>query len=588
MGFIGAALISWPRPPEAFFFFNFFRLAIYPFHQAVPSMGGRRRYFTIDPIGTMKTNKRVISFFIIIVAALYQCTLTGHHVQGEQGSAPGVLPPESMYTWQKLVTARGPAPTGTDLTITYPYDGAVFPPEIAAPTFRWSDRRTASTKWLVVFRWGDTKNPVYALADRPQWTPDKATWEAIKARSVAEPVEVVVFGIRYTPVKALTSEGRIRISTSKDRVDASIFYRQVPLPFKTGPGALRQMKWRLGDIASYGKPAVVMQNLTTCASCHLFSKDGRLISMEMNYKGDSGAHFIAPVGKTIALSENNFMTWKEFPKPDLLPQTRGVFAKMSPSGNYMVGTVNEISYFALTNDPAFCQLFFPTYGMLAWYDVDLKQFQRLPGADDREFVQTDPSWSGDEKYIVFARARTRNEYHDDITNIRTRIEDADIQALNRKYPIQFDLYRIPFNQGRGGTAEPLKGASHNGMSNYFARFSPNGRWIVFTQNKSGIMLQPDSELYIIPTAGGQPRRMHCNRARFNSWHSFSPNGKWLLFSSKVNSAFTEIFLTHIDENGMDSPPVCLSRFSDSRSAAHVPEFANLPAGAIRKIVLTDN
>ena len=126
------------------------------------------------------------------------------------------------------------------------------------------------------------------------------------------------------------------------------------------------------------------------------------------------------------------------------------------------------------------------------------------------------------------------------------------------------------------------------MSNYFARYSPDGRWIVFTRSKSGIMLQPDSELYIIPASGGRPRRMRCNRERFNSWHSFSPNGRWLLFSSKVNSMFTEIFLTHIDENGMDSPPVCLSRFSDSRHAANVPEFVDLPAGAIRKIALTGN
>ena len=434
----------------------------------------------------------------------------------------------------------------------------------------------------------DTQNPVYAISNSPQWTPDKATWETIKAGSVADRAEVMVFGVRFTPTRALTSECRIFISTSKDRVDASIFYRQVPLPFKTGTRALRKMKWRLGDIASYGKPPVVMQNLSTCASCHLFSKDGRQISMEMNYNGDGGAHFIAPVREVIALSAKNFITWKDFPKPDILPQTRGVFAKLSPSGNYMVGTVNEISYFALTNDPAFCQLFFPTYGVLAWYAVDRRQFHRLPGADDHEFVQTDPSWSWDEKYVVFARAKTRNEYHDDITDIRTHVEDADIHALNRKYPIQFDLFRIPFNHGRGGIPEPLEGASHNGMSNYFARYSPDGRWIVFTRSKSGIMLQPDSELHIIPAAGGRSRRMRCNRERFNSWHSFSPNGKWMLFSSKVNSAFTEIFLTHIDENGMDSPPVCLSRFSDSRYAANVPEFANLPAGAIRKIVLTGN
>jgi len=500
-----------------------------------------------------------------------------------------VLPPRDQALWEPLVRAREPLPADTDLTITYPYDGSVFPPEMAAPTFRWTDRSTVSTHWLVVVRCGETQPAaVYALTDRPRWTPDQATWEAIKAGSVADPAEVVVHGVRTKPARTVTSASRIRISTSRDRVDASIFYRQVPLPFKTGTRALRQMKWRLGDIASYDPPAVVMQNLSTCASCHQFSNDGRLISMEMNYRGDSGAHVIAPVGKTIALSSSHFMTWSDFPKPDLLPPTRGVFAKLSPGGNFMIGTVNEIAFFALTNDPAFCQLFFPTYGVLAWYAVDARQFHSLPGADDPAFVQTDPSWSGDEDYVVFARARTRNAYHEDITNIRTRVEEADIQTLNRKYPIQFDLYRIPFNHGRGGVPEPLEGASHNGMSNYFARYSPDGRWIVFTRSQSGIMLQPDSELFIIPATGGPARRMRCNRRRFNSWHSFSPNGKWLLFASKANSQFTEIFLTHIDQNGMDSPPVCLSRFSDSRFAANVPEFVNLPATAIRRIELTAN
>ena len=97
------------------------------------------------------------------------------------------------------------------------------------------------------------------------------------------------------------------------------------------------------------------------------------------------------------------------------------------------------------------------------------------------------------------------------------------------------------------------------------------------------MLQPDSELFIIPAAGGEARRMRCNRKLFNSWHSFSPNGKWMLFSSKANTPFTEIFLTHIDENGVDSPPVRLSRFSDAHYAANVPEFVNIEPGAIKKI-----
>ena len=498
------------------------------------------------------------------------------------------IPETIQHQVQKLITDGKKIESNTGLLITYPFNEAVFPPEIAAPVITWDDTNTASKNWLVMVEFNSQHVPVYTFADKHYWEPNKPTWEIIKSNSVHGSAKITVYGFDNTRACNITTKNSIRISTSKDPVDASIFYRQVQLPFKVGTKNFKKIKWRLGDISSYEKPAVVMKNLPVCASCHLFSKDGALISMEMNYNNDSGSHLITQVKEKIVLSETDFISWNNFPKPELLPKTRGLFAKMSPTGKYIVSTVHEISYAALTNDSAFCQLFFPTYGVLAWYSVEKKAFQLLAGADDYDFVQTDPSWSWDEKHIVFARTNTKNEYHKDISNIRTHIEDADIHELNQRFPIQFDLYKIPFNQGNGGTPEPLKGASHNGMSNYFPRFSPDGKWIVFTRSKSGIMLQPDSELFIIPAAGGEPRRMKCNRKLFNSWHSFSPNGKWLLFSSKVNSSYTEIFLTHIDENGIDSPPVCLSHFSDSRYAANVPEFVDLPAEVIRKIVLTGN
>lgn len=74
------------------------------------------------------------------------------------------------------------------------------------------------------------------------------------------------------------------------------------------------------------------------------------------------------------------------------------------------------------------------------------------------------------------------------------------------------------------------------MSNYFARFSPDGKWIVFCKAKSFMLLQPDSELYIVPAQGGEARRLRCNTSRMNSWHSWSRNGKWLVFSSKARSS----------------------------------------------------
>jgi len=69
----------------------------------------------------------------------------------------------------------------------------------------------------------------------------------------------------------------------------------------------------------------------------------------------------------------------------------------------------------------------------------------------------------------------------------------------------------------------------------------------------------------------------------NSWHSWSPNGKWLVFSSKIFSPYTQLFLTHIDEDGQSTPPVLLEHFTAPDRAANIPEFVNNEPTAIRKI-----
>ena len=532
--------------------------------------------------------KIIIGFAVLVLSIpLIHCGSHKTRTWHSQAGGPEQVSEKTRQIVETLIDHGKNVENSDTLSIAYPYDRTVFPPEIAAPEVAWTDADVSSERWLVSVEFGNGIRPVYALTNSRHWAPNKKIWELIKANCVDSDARITVYGFEDKQELRITGKNSIRIFTSKDPVGASIFYRQVPLPFKVGKKHFKKMKWRLADISSYKAPRVVMKNLPVCASCHLFSKDGSWMSMEMNFRGDSGAHLITKVTETINLSEKDFISWNDFPKPELLPKTRGLFAKMSPSGKYMVSTVHEISYAAVTNDHAFSQLFFPTYGVLAWYSIDKKMFSLLPGADDYDVVQTDPSWSWDEKKIVFSRAETKNKYHDDIANIRTHMEDADIHQLNARFPIRFDLYQVSFNKGEGGMAVPVRGAGRNGMSNYFPRYSPDGHWIVFTQSRTGIMLQPDSKLFIIPAGGGEARRMQCNRALFNSWHSFSPNGKWMLFTSKVNTPFTEIFLTHIDENGMDTPPVCLSRFSDENFAANVPEFVNIEPTAIKSIRLSE-
>lgn len=522
---------------------------------------------------------------IIVLTVVWNgCTITRYQHWDSEGKASNALEKQIESIVKTMLPNILKKQNRDGLRINYPYHEAIFPLDMAAPTFKWTDKNSESKNYLVTISFDNSRKPIYTLVKKRDWTPDRLVWEKMKSHSIQKPLEIRVAGIDGLHNGKITGQDRICITVSKDKVGAPIFYRQVPLPFSTKN--FKKIKWRLGDISSYNQPAVIMDNLPICGSCHMFSKDGKYLSMELNYNNDGGAQFIALVQENIVLKKENFISWNDYPRSGVLPESRGLFGKMSPSARFVAASVNEISLALITNEYQFSQVFFPTYGILGIYCVEAGKIAPLPGADDYEFVHANPNWSPDEKYIIFSRARTKNEVHDDIAHVVPLVKDAGIKELNKKYNIQFDLYRIPFNKGEGGIPEPLSGAGRNGMSNYFPRYSPDGKWIVFTGSKTGIMLQPDSRLFIIPSSGGTAREMTCNRTLFNSWHSWSPNGKWLLFVSKVNTPYTEIFLTHIDADGQDSPPVLLSRFSDHGYAANVPEFANIKPDAIRTITVS--
>jgi hypothetical protein len=289
------------------------------------------------------------------------------------------------------------------------------------------------------------------------------------------------------------------------------------------------------------------------------------------------------------LEDQYLFSWNEFPRNDGI-QGSGLFSRLAPAGDYVASTINDISFLARIGDPYCSQLFFPIQGNLGFYSRSDGSIRRLvTGAYRREIVETDPSWSPDGKHVLFARTTmTRDLFRELGGETIFSAVNTNIDQLNKEYPVQFHVYRVPFNNGKGGNAEALPGASHNGKSNYFARSSPDGKWVVYTQSKSGLVLQPDSRLMILPSSGGKARQMRCNRSRLNSWHTWAPNGRWLAFVSKENMPYTELYLTHIDENGNDSVPVRISRFNKPGYAVNVPEFANIDREEILEIRMQTN
>ena len=70
----------------------------------------------------------------------------------------------------------------------------------------------------------------------------------------------------------------------------------------------------------------------------------------------------------------------------------------------------------------------------------------------------------------------------------------------------------------------------------------------------------------------------------NSWHTFSPNGRWMAFSSKSRSPYTQMYLTHIDENGNDSPPILVDNTTAGEPRGEYPgSSSNIGPGGLEKI-----
>ena len=536
-----------------------------------------------------------------------------------------ILGAACVHGWAKNRQEAGATPgTTVAITIDYPAPGTIFPPEITPPVFLWRDASQTARFWIIEVRFGDRsrriraqshgeKRPIGEIDERcaeagavpPQltpneetghsWTPDAETWATIKKLSVKRPATVIITGFQDEAATQPVSRGEVSMWTSADPVGAPIFFRDVPLIsvpvgqkgviMPVPAGAMPLIAWRLRYL-SEPKSRLMMDGLPTCANCHSFSRAGTTLGLDVDGPGnDKGLYGIVPVKKETSIRNEYVIRWSSFAE-EKASKRFGFMSQISPDGRYVVTSIENPDshirdfdsrfYNGFYRDYGFGQVFYPTRGILAWYSKATGKLKPLPGADDPRYVQAAAFWSPDGKYLVFSRAEAKDPYYEGQKVAQYANDPNETQ-------IQYDLYRIPFNNGNGGTPEPIEGASQNGMSNNFPKVSPDGRWIVFVQNRNGLLMRPDSQLYIVPFEGGTARRLNCNTPRMNSWHSFSPNGRWLVFSSKGRSLYTQLYLTHLDANGQDSPAILIENATAANRGVNIPEFVNIPVDGITKM-----
>ena len=510
-----------------------------------------------------------------------------------------------------------PAAATPALIIDIPANNTIYPPDIIPPQFTWRDQNPAVTVWRVeivfakgrsIKAWSNGEKIQLAPVDSnlvgyvpptlsPEqqaahtWRPDDKTWEEIKKRSQSDTqtATVVISGFAGLKDHDPLTTAKATFQTSIDPVGAPIFYRDVPLippdlstaqrgVIKPLPDSvLPKIKWELRYI-DQKQSKVMMTNLPTCGNCHSFSADGKTMGIDVDGPAnDKGLYALVPIKKISTIGNDYLIHWSAFSEEH--QQKRfGFMSQVSPDGNFVVNSIDvpyahgvrvlDRLYNGFYPNYGFGQVFYPTRGVLAWYSKATGKLVPLPGADDPTYVQTSAFWSPDGKWLVYSRATARDPYPPGYQRSLYANDPKETQ-------IQYDLYRIPFNGGKGGTPEKIVGASENGMSNNFPKVSPDGKWIVFVQCKNGLLMRPDSKLYIVPFEGGVARPLQSNLPVMNSWHTFSPNGHWLAFSSKSPSLYTHLYLTHIDEQGNASPAVVVEDATASNRAVNIPEFLNI-------------
>jgi hypothetical protein len=144
-----------------------------------------------------------------------------------------------------------------------------------------------------------------------------------------------------------------------------------------------------------------------------------------------------------------------------------------------------------------------------------------------------PDWSHDGATIVYTSTDSTSDGHVG-------------KGPKTSPPTAVDLYTVPFAAGEGGAATPLAGASEAAHAEFYPDYAADDRLIAFTRvsnfeqvfsslqdvNQRMIYYRPESELFVVPAAGGTALRLPANDPEactseaspgvYNSWPKWSP------------------------------------------------------------------
>lgn len=489
--------------------------------------------------------------------------------------------PAEAFNPENIDTAQfDGAATGAGPCIIEPQDGTMFPRNWLRPRVNFYNA-TAGSKYKLTFTTRAEKNPLVAYTSKIPWAMPKDIWHALATNVMEEDITLTV-----RASNGGESSVKFRIAPAEAGGTIVFWHATQCKAAENDKSALYGFKPGDEGVVSALRPAQISTkmmgasgNLTTessrtnagsaiCVGCHASTPDGKAVTVTddwpwnvalANIDPAAGAvgslpSFVTTAGMTMANTSWQGVTsfsrddWTAGSRryvgswaprtvstdPSLVWQIWGGNASetMTKTGQDDLIWVNLASAAAVPapvingSSVSNTNEIFPA---LVRAQGDLWGIIERTG-DSRAAVT--PNWSHNGQLVAYTSTDSTSD---------GRI--GPNPSSNTPTLTAADIYTVPFNNGNGGNATPVTGAAEPNFGEYYPAFSGDDAYIAYNRapmNGSALYYRPDSEIFIVPAAGGSSVRVaandppQCTGLNTNTLHNSWP--KWSPYPKEVNGA----------------------------------------------------
>jgi hypothetical protein len=410
------------------------------------------------------------------------------------------------------------SPSGTGPCVTEPEDDSLLPYNWTRPRVKWTGAQGLAQ---ITIHADLEANDLVVYTNSDNWVMDADIWNKLSRHVHEQDISVTVriAGGGATTVKFQIASASAAGSIVYWAADPTAVGNQNVTTVQSSTSFLRGFTvgeegvadtLKFSDVKQSSRDQSAAKRTPTCIGCHSSTPDSGFVAFVDNWPWNSVIAGVKPGIVGDQLPDLSVGGLANLNKPWAGAATFSG-AVWQAGKRIMVTTSseqNEQTPWSTDNKlPA----------KLVWYDLDspTPPVLNTVGADQQPIAQMSAG-----NYGVIARDGDSNGAafpvwsHDGSTIIYSSSNGGCQDGRLEKGAT--DLYSVPFNDGNGGAAKPVPGASDKSYEEYYASLSPDDTMVLFDRIPSGEVMyaNPKAEIYFVPLGGaagaGTPVRLAAN------------------------------------------------------------------------------